>query len=105
MFIDSSGDLTRRPPRAAGVGWRQHHRRPWGRLRGTTSRSGDFRVARAGDFVIGHGQLTCGFPEHSLFHMVRKQGISERSILEELLGELRNGLPDGWRMDIAAEAA
>ena len=32
-----------------------------------------------------------------------KRGTSEKTVLEELLGELRKRLPDGWRSDIAEE--
>ena len=104
MFIDSSGDFTRRPPRAAGVGWRQHHRRPWGRLHGTSSpEERRLSCGHSRRLCHGHGQLTCGFPEHSLFHMAWKQGLSERSTLDELLEELGNRLPDGWQVDIGEE--
>jgi hypothetical protein len=37
--------------------------------------------------------------------MMRKQPSSEKSILEELLGGLGNGLPDGWRLEIAEGSA
>jgi len=35
--------------------------------------------------------------------MAWKTGISEKTVLDELLGELRSRLPDGWRLDIAEE--
>ncbi len=61
MFIDSSGEFTRRPSWAAGVGWRQHHRRPGGdfvRLRHVSS--GDLRAATAGDLVTATHEVSVG---------------------------------------------